>query len=300
MAVWQKRALGGLGLLSLSAFFISMTMAQPGAESIGFADPAFQRVWQRTDLPVANHTVARTWFWGPAPNSPGLIEPNQESPAGTRLVQYFDKSRMELNNPRANPNDPFFVTNGLLTVELISGRIQVGSATYIDSYAACIPATGDPGDTHAPTYAALQHVSNTTLGDHFAADRTGQPVTATIDHAGTVGEDPARGTPPTRLAYYDTTTKHNIPAVFWDFLNQSGPVYENGRVSNQQLITPWFYASGRPISEAYWTRATIQGEVKDVLLQMYERRALTYVPTNAAGWQVEMANIGQHYYDWRS
>jgi hypothetical protein len=35
------------------------------------------------------------------------------------------------------------------------------------------------------------------------------------------------------------------------------------------------------------------------MIQMYERRALTYVPTNPDGWQVEMANIGQHYYDWR-
>ena len=37
----------------------------------------------------------------------------------------------------------------------------------------------------------------------------------------------------------------------------------------------------------------------DVLVQAYERRDLTYVPTNQPGWQVEMANIGQHYFDWR-
>src|SRR5947207_7807161 len=35
------------------------------------------------------------------------------------------------------------------------------------------------------------------------------------------------------------------------------------------------------------------------MIQAYERRALTYVPTNQAGFQVEMANIGQHYFDWR-
>jgi hypothetical protein len=36
-----------------------------------------------------------------------------------------------------------------------------------------------------------------------------------------------------------------------------------------------------------------------VMIQAYERRALTYVPTNQPGFQVEMANIGQHYFDWR-
>jgi hypothetical protein len=105
--------------------------------------------------------------------------------------------------------------------------------------------------------------------------------------------------PSTKVAYFDTVTKHNIPGVFWTFLNQSGPVYENGSTSNAQLINPWFYASGRPISEAYWTRAMVQGQMTDVMVQLYERRALTYVPTYVPGFQVEMANIGQHYYDWR-
>ena len=39
--------------------------------------------------------------------------------------------------------------------------------------------------------------------------------------------------------------------------------------------------------------------MRDVLIQAFERRALTYVPTNPQGFQVEMANIGQHYFDWR-
>ena len=42
-----------------------------------------------------------------------------------------------------------------------------------------------------------------------------------------------------------------------------------------------------------------RGTVMDVMIQAYERRALTDVPTNQRGWQVEMANIGQHYFDWR-
>ena len=35
------------------------------------------------------------------------------------------------------------------------------------------------------------------------------------------------------------------------------------------------------------------------MIQAFERRVLTYVPTNVPGFQVEMGNIGLHYYDWR-
>ena len=41
-------------------------------------------------------------------------------------MQYFDKSRMEINNPDGDKTSPFYVTNGLLTVELITGKMQVG------------------------------------------------------------------------------------------------------------------------------------------------------------------------------
>ena len=37
-----------------------------GAQTPAFADPAFRRVWERTDLPVAQGRVNRTWMWGPA------------------------------------------------------------------------------------------------------------------------------------------------------------------------------------------------------------------------------------------
>ena len=34
-------------------------------------------------------------------------------------------------------------------------------------------------------------------------------------------------------------------------------------------------------------------------IQAYQRRVLTYVPSAPAGFQVQVGNIGQHYYDWR-
>jgi hypothetical protein len=116
-----------------------------------------------------------------------------------------------------------------------------------------------------------------------------------------VGNDPSKSVMTgTNLVQFVTETKHNIPAVFWNFLNSSGPVANTAnQITNEQLIVPWFFASGFPISEPYWAKATIQGKVTDVMIQAYQRRALTYVPTNQAGFQVEMANIGQHYFDWR-
>jgi hypothetical protein len=273
-----------------------------GAGNFPFAHTAFQRVWTRTDRPVAEKRIDRTWFWGPGPNTPGLLEAYKEAPpqmTGMRLVQYFDKSRMEINNPTADASQTFFVTNGLLTVELISGFIQTGETEFQKFRPACIPMSGDSGDTTAPTYFAFQGVSNTQAGDHDAPNRTGQNATQTIDRNGTVGNDPSKATVKgVNFVHYENS--HNIPSIFWDFLNSSGPVYNtSGQIVNEQLINPWFYASGLPISEPYWAKATIRGASTDVLIQAYERRALTYVPTNTAGFQVEMANIGQHYFDWR-
>ena len=45
-----------------------------GGGPFAFANPAFERVWTRTDRPVKEGRVARTYFWGPGPNTPGLLE----------------------------------------------------------------------------------------------------------------------------------------------------------------------------------------------------------------------------------
>jgi hypothetical protein len=80
-------------------------------QQLTLAHPAFERTWVRTDQLVAQGQVARTWYWGPQSISGGLQEDYVEGAGGKRLVQYFDKGRMELNNPNADPTNPFFVTN---------------------------------------------------------------------------------------------------------------------------------------------------------------------------------------------
>ncbi|HEX8221391.1 MAG TPA: hypothetical protein VF914_19540 [Chloroflexia bacterium] len=296
LAMLAAPMLGGAGGATATTLH-APALAEP------FAHPAFQRTWERTDRPVSFGQVQRSWYWGPNPNTGGLLEDYAEGVGGKRLVQYFDKSRMEINNPGGNQNDPFFVTNGLLTVELISGKMQVGNHAYVDRTPANIPLASDTDDPNAPTYVSFQGVSNTTLGDHPAANRSGQFATATINKAGQVGDDPSRANlPGAKLAYFEGTTKHNIPQVVWDFLNLSGPVYNpsNGQNVNGRLSDPWFYTTGLPISEAYWAKVKIANQPNvDVLIQAFERRVVTYVPTGPAGFQVQMSNIGQHYYDWR-
>jgi hypothetical protein len=69
-------------------------------------------------------------MWGPEANTDLLTEPFFESPGGQRTVQYFDKSRMEINDPNGDQNSIWYVTNGLLATELITGRMQLGEDTF--------------------------------------------------------------------------------------------------------------------------------------------------------------------------
>ncbi|MEO5950843.1 MAG: hypothetical protein ABIQ44_00065, partial [Chloroflexia bacterium] len=189
------------------------------------------------------------------------------------------------------------------TVELISGKMQIGNFAYTNKAAATIPLASDTDDANAPTYTSFQGVSNTGLGDHPAANRVGQFATATINKAGQVGDDPSRANlPGAKFAIFEGTTMHNIPQVVWDFLNATGPIYNtaNGQTINGRLSDPWFYTTGLPISEPYWAKVKIANQANtDVMIQAFERRVVTYVPSAPSGFQVQMSNIGQHYYEWR-
>jgi len=259
-----------------------------GAQAQAFATPEFQALWNRTDSLVANGTVKRSYYWGPAPISGLLKEPFAEATGGQMTVQYFDKSRMELAGSDKT------VTNGLLAVDLISGRKQIGKSSYQDRYSADIPMASDGDDKNAPTYATFKALLGKTT------DKSGQNATATINKVGTVGTDATKASDAgTKVSYFEAATGHNIPAVFVDFLNAKGPVLANGQQATEQLSNPTFYASGLPISEAYWAKVKIAGkEGTDVLIQAFERRIVTYVPSAPEGFKVQVGNIGQHYYDW--
>ena len=92
-----------------------------GAAPAAFADSTFQHTWERTDAPVAAGKVVRSWYWGPAPGK-SMEEAYAGSASGKRLVQYFDKARMEINNPNGDRTSEWFVTTGLLVTEMVRGQ----------------------------------------------------------------------------------------------------------------------------------------------------------------------------------
>ncbi len=277
----------GIALLLLAQLAIVLSPRPARAE--GFVEPAFGQQWRATDEAVARGTASRTFFWGPEPFA-HTNEVYQEASGTLRRVQYFDKARMELT--RRAGQDPNLVTNGLLTVELVTGRLQVGDTAFLRRDPASNPVAGDPlHNEQAPTYASFSQgrLAFGVPGAAAAPDRTGQRVVEAINRAGELSTLPQ---PPQAVTYagYFRETGHNVADVFQRFFRQP-PLGE----------TAWLPVMGYPISEPFWARdkAVVGGQPRDVLIQLFERRALTYTPSNPAGFQVEMGNIGQHYFLWR-
>ncbi|MGH9176524.1 MAG: hypothetical protein ACRD1H_19295, partial [Vicinamibacterales bacterium] len=256
----------------------------------------FQQTWTHADLAVAVNHITRTWIWGPEPRTEVIMEPYAESPGGQRAVRYFDKSRMEISYPDDDRTNSWYVTNGLLVVEMVEGRFQLGDDTFDESpNPADIPIAGD-ADAAGVTYAAI--------GAHGLRDADppaeGAVITRTIDPDGTISDQPRLGEHGVTAAVLVPETGHRVASIFWAFMNSDTEVYVNEQYSyTAPLFENPYYATGFPITEAYWSRISVGGVEQDVLWQCFERRCLTYTPDNPAGWQVESGNVGLHYHHWR-
>ena len=101
----------GAGLVLLSTLIAAPVFTHGSAADIPPGSPAFKELWNSIEPIVPN-------FWGPA-FQPAMQEPYQQATNGSRLVQYFDKARMEQTTASGS------LTNGLLTVELITGQRQI-------------------------------------------------------------------------------------------------------------------------------------------------------------------------------
>lgn len=251
------------------------------ATLIAAASPASgERVPIAVDVPVfatqqagIEGTVPN--FWGPAIEG-ARQELYADAPGGTRRVQYFDKARME--------DAATGVTNGLLTVELISGQRQMGDNRFATVAPCALPVVGDP-DNLWPSYSSL----NATVFPQHSA-RSSAVVDTTYEPDGTFTHDTELGMKAGAAAGGYVSDPggryaHNIPAGFWRYLNG--------------LPVPWQSAMGFPLTEAFWTTVRVRGLATRVLVQPFERRVLSYTSDNAPGFTVEMGNIGQHYYRWR-
>ncbi len=258
---------------------LALALATPTAASTFFASPRFEAQWQQGEAILPN-------FWGPlATARDGQIEPYAEGTAGQvcspglvctavvmpgkRLVQYFDKARMEQTTPGSS------VTNGLLTVELLSGKVQTGDTTFEQRQPAAVPVAGDPDNTF-PTYADLQTVTP-------RATQDSAPVTLLLRPSGPPPQYAAGASDPLAAVNdYDSVTGHRVPKAFVDFRAKAG--------------VP---AVGLAVTEPFWAEVKVAGIARTLMAQGFERRVLTYTPTNPDAFKVEFGNIGQHYYTWR-
>ncbi len=279
------------------AIYVRLTGAAPPTPVP--TDP-FTRLWTRTDEPVAAGRAMRSWVWGPRPE--GLLardrqEPYAEAPGLQRLVRYYDKGRMEINDPSANLDMPWSITSGLLVVEMITGQIATGNSAAQAVAPNRLPVAGDPDSPAAPPYAVLARAMIDPRSERpLPGPRSGAPVTTWMDAAGTQSDHAAPAL--VRYAAYDETALHNIPDVFLKFMTQQGLVNVDGTDRQEAIFDPLF-TFGYPLIEPVWITIRVGGQDRAVLFQAFERRTLTYTPTNAPGWQVEMGNVGAHYYAWR-
>ncbi len=240
------------------------------------------------------------------------MEAYANSPGGARFVQYFDKARMEINQP-ANPSA---ITTGLLVTEMIEGKVQLGDTSFDTRSSAAECVAGNPKDVNlptAPTYASFKGPQGNPF-TKLEGDKTGTLVSLQLMKDGTTAtlNDPPKDpdNQPIKFAHYITdndanpparTLSHNIPNVLHKYLTTT----VNSVVDK---ITPppanpdprrWISLMGYPISEAYWAKVKVGDLEKTVLVQTFQRRVLTYTASNPAEYQVEMGNVGLHYLNWR-
>jgi serine-type D-Ala-D-Ala carboxypeptidase (penicillin-binding protein 5/6) len=267
------------------------TIPQPATTPVRAAS-TFEWWRDRTDGPIERGQVSRSWLWGPEPQSTVREEPYREASEGQRHVQYFDKGRMEINDPSARITSGWYVTGGHLARELISGNHQIGDSAFIYRAPANVPVAGDP-ESDGLTYAELAELMERTSPD------SDEPITLSIDTDGDIRNQERFSQYDVELTDLDLPTGHGIASVFDDYLDQEGVVVERGQTVEQQLFSPRYALVGYPITEPVWTRVPVDGDLTDVLVQCFERRCLTYTPDNDEDWQVEMGNIGLHYLRWQ-
>lgn len=271
-------------LTCVLAIFAACAGAEAAGAAAFFALPAFAQQWQAGEAITPN-------FWGPLATARGgqleayggnttgpICAPSQPCPAvvltDTRTVQYFDKGRMELTNKG--------VTNGLLATEMISGQIQVGDTAFQPQAPPAIAIAGDATNP-GPTYAMLATSAAQVLAP--TPNRVRQFVELAVSPVGEVGgfsESRADPNGPKAITVFDDPTQHNVPRAFADYRAKAG-------------IATIGYARSEPFS----ADVLVGGRRANVIVQVFERRVLTYTATNDPAFQVEMGNIGQHYYQWR-
>lgn len=254
------------------AVFVAMLPVREATTS-PFASPAFEQIWLRDQNGLLD-------LWGQGPLA-WRLEPYADAPSGRRLVQYFDRGRMELTSEAGSTRT--LVTQGRLAWELTTGQIALGSDLTARRPPPDISIDGGSPDPRVPTYAALAR-----LVGQPATDRTGwpQPIDQWLTADGTLRT--ATPPAPVRMGRFVTTTRHNLPDVTVALFDRS-PLG----------ATAWLETFGYPISEPVWAYYRRGNVAIPALVQVFERRILLYFPSLPADQRFTVANTGRHYYRWR-
>ena len=212
---------------------------------------------------------------------------------------------MEID-PRQPAGSRWYIRSGSLVRDMVKGLIQTGEADEFSSinrlgvaFPAQIPVIGDPIITDStPTYATFTDYA-TLHNDNRRDNLQGQFVTKLINreaYSVQINVDD----PLAKIDYYETATGHNVPAAFTQFMGSQAEIKDkDGATITGDLFDPiWHF--GYPITEAYWARVKVNGQEKLIMFQLFERRVLSYTPSNPSGWKVEMGNVGAHYLTWRN
>jgi len=287
-------------LFTVTAFAIP-SMAQdeapeaPEVEPV-VVDPTIQTVWEMTDGQLANGSVQRGWAYGPEPIA-AAYEYYPQSPTRFRKLVYYDKGRLDLLNPQSPTGSIWMVSGALLATELLSGRIQLGEDEFVTREPAEIALVGDLEQPSPVTYATLAQYSSvqptggelsyqraTRDGSSRNLEQVGKQVTELLTPDGTIlpGAITDQGV---TIVAYEELLGHNVASPFAGWA--------------QELEIPALNLLGLPVTEPYWIETEIDSIPTLVLIQAFERRTLTYTPTNPDGWQVESGNVGLHYRLWR-
>ncbi len=296
----------GLSFLLMGGLFLNVwpvALAPQVARAEEFANPAFKNLWFRSDGLVAASNAARPYVWGREPFAT-RTERYENSPNRQRLVQYFPKGRMEITRPDGDATNQWYVSSGLLVRDMVAGVVQIGDNLVQLYRPVNTPVVGDENQPLAST-PRYGDVASVAFNSSAARSLTGQPITRTLragdppNTGGRVVPRASNAQPKINYGYFEPTSRHNIAAPFWDFMNATGQVYApNGEIATAPIFD-WQYILGYPLTEAYWVNAKIEGKTQEVLVQFFQRRVLYFNPAAPASQQVDFTNVGSHWYNWQ-
>jgi hypothetical protein len=260
-------------LFAIGVVLVVSTLPVRSSQPSAFADPAFSRYYSRSS------GAEQQLLWGGGPLV-SLVEPFTGAPGNRRLVQYFERGRMEVADSTSSTRTGS-ISQGLLVREMATGYVQLGYDDFVQDEPAPIALFGNASSSEA---AALTYADFAGTVNINAGDRSGELLNDWIAPGGAIAEEP----PPVDIlaGSYEPVTGHNVPDVTASWL-RTDPF---GIEPNQAL--------GLPISEAYWVHSG-KGDSGVSLVQLFERRVVVYTPGLPLAERFSLTSAGRHYYLWR-